>query len=365
MSALSSTNKIRFGQTTTISHGLAQRIRLLVETGAVIQPNGLVGVHDGSGAGTKGEIVPYANTKGVRLLGFHLGDSAVTGDGSTYASVFIGRFVLRNVTVAGVTAGTNFGAPVFCTTDNVLADLTLTKPSENAEPVGAFHAWNNSTYGDVEIIPARILTPSTTGAAEQYTADGAIALPAVGVDVTEVHLSGSAATAQMTLAAPGSTARVGQKVLIIADDVSNAVDVDYTDAVGSKTFTFHKAGEMLLLMAVSATVWARLSVDEVVVPTTLVADGAITLPPVGRAVTRQHLSGASASCATTLAAPGASRVGQRLILIADSVANTVDVDYTDSGGAVTHTFTEAGESIELIATTAGVWSRNANQKDDT
>jgi hypothetical protein len=51
--------------------------------------------------------------------------------------------------VAGVTAVTNHGAPVFCLTDNAAADLTITSPADDRAPVGIVWRFRSTGVADV------------------------------------------------------------------------------------------------------------------------------------------------------------------------------------------------------------------------
>lgn len=88
----------------------------------------------------------------------------------------------------------------------------------------------------------------------------------------------------------------------------------------------------------------------------LSADGAIDPRP-----SYVTLDGALANVRTTLVAPSASNNMKRRIIVIECIGKaggtTVDVDYTDSTGAVTHTFTAAGQVIVLLGTDSGVWKK--------
>ncbi len=83
------------------------------------------------------------------------------------------------------------------------------------------------------------------GTVTTYVADGAIAL----TDKMAI-LDGSAATAQMTLAA----GTAGQVIYLKATDVSNACDVDPAVFIDGTTITFTPANEYAILIS-DGTSW--------------------------------------------------------------------------------------------------------------
>lgn len=80
------------------------------------------------------------------------------------------------------------------------------------------------------------------------------------------------------------------------------------------------------------------------------ADGAVSLEP-----QIAILNGADANAQMSLAAPGDAMVGKFLVLYASSVANTVDLDLTDAGGARTITFVRTNDPVIVLGLTSTVW----------
>ncbi len=129
--------------------------------------------YDGAGAalrtfdhGTSGDIgraSPYTKAAGELFAGYfdtphqqaQAGGSAVSVTGDTSATppptagIAMEDVILENVAVSGVTARTDFGRPVYSSTDNLRTDLTLTRPSAPAEAVGVVWRYRASGYADV------------------------------------------------------------------------------------------------------------------------------------------------------------------------------------------------------------------------
>lgn len=73
------------------------------------------------------------------------------------------------------------------------------------------------------------------------------------------------------------------------------------------------------------------------------------------------LDGSSANARMTLANASAVNTMNKKLMIfeASDVSNTVDLDYNDSSGATTETFTAAGQVLVLLGTANGVWKKLA------
>lgn len=84
------------------------------------------------------------------------------------------------------------------------------------------------------------------------------------------------------------------------------------------------------------------------------ASGAIPLIPA-----RYVLDASSTARQMTIAAPTAKNIGQMFIFEALSVAQTCDLDYTDSAGAQTKTFSAVGQVLILYATESLKWFKVA------
>lgn len=101
-----------------------------------------------------GYLVKWADTAGLKFQGVAktgaVGDTSVSGARGlgVEAQVDARGIVLQRVTVAGVSAITDVGKPVFCSTDNPEADLSLT-PSVNVGAIGYVLTWYSSTTCDV------------------------------------------------------------------------------------------------------------------------------------------------------------------------------------------------------------------------
>ena len=81
------------------------------------------------------------------------------------------------------------------------------------------------------------------------------------------------------------------------------------------------------------------------------ADGALSVEP-----QIAVLDGSSATCQTTIAAPGQEMIGKVLVIYASDVSNACDVDYTTHTGAATTTFSNVNNPLVLMGLTATVWT---------
>lgn len=105
-----------------------------------------------------GVLVKWADTAGILFLGFLL-DFENSGTGVTDAAdpdVPEGRVnqngdELQNQAVAGVTAQTDVGDPVYCATDNWRTDMTLT-PTTDAKQIGWLSRFRAAGFGDVQLL---------------------------------------------------------------------------------------------------------------------------------------------------------------------------------------------------------------------
>lgn len=84
------------------------------------------------------------------------------------------------------------------------------------------------------------------------------------------------------------------------------------------------------------------------------ASGAIPLKPA-----RTRLNSTSAARQMTLADPPASMQGKIIIVECVGYTNTCDVDYNDSTGATTKTFTAKDQMLILMATEGLKWFKIA------
>lgn len=82
----------------------------------------------------------------------NLGSTPLTGNTGASpvpeGTISLPEEILINVPVAGVSAQSNVGAPVFLATDNLSADLTLTRPARGI-PIGKVVRWYSGTKCDV------------------------------------------------------------------------------------------------------------------------------------------------------------------------------------------------------------------------
>lgn len=101
----------------------------------------------------------------------------------------------------------------------------------------------------VENVFNYIPVPLATNTAETKTADGALTLTK-GIHI----LNGATATCQTTLA---NATVVGQIHMMVAKDVTNTVDVDFTTTIGAvATATFNAVGESLMVQWTGTDGWA-------------------------------------------------------------------------------------------------------------
>lgn len=63
---------------------------------------------------------------------------------NTAGSIIKGQYDDTGIAVAGVSAVTDIGRPVYCATDNVFADATLDRPSADARPIGRVFRFKSS-----------------------------------------------------------------------------------------------------------------------------------------------------------------------------------------------------------------------------
>jgi len=130
----------------------------IVTNSTTVYPQGGVGVT------TAGRLSPWADTAGLLWKGICMGGTTrnssanaggkVTGDTSASPPYEAdvdetGRRLLA-VPVAGASAQANVDDLVFCSTDNLLTDLSLT-PTVNVGPIGRIRRFNSATSFDVEL----------------------------------------------------------------------------------------------------------------------------------------------------------------------------------------------------------------------
>lgn len=120
-------------------------------------------------SGNIGRTKPYAKAAGEFLVGYtdtphqvaQAGGSAVSVAGDTSASppptagLALEDTIHESVAVNGVTARTDWGTPVYSSTDNLRTDLTLTRPADPAEAAGIVWKFKASGVADVLIFGLR------------------------------------------------------------------------------------------------------------------------------------------------------------------------------------------------------------------
>jgi hypothetical protein len=135
--------------------GIADRQAFIVKSSAVIYQGALVVLEEDIGTG-HGYVKPLLSSSGVNdwFLGVAINSGlyaeSVTGDGTLECTVDVGGVTLQYKSVAGVTAITNTGDPVFASDDNT---LTLTDPT-TMYPIGRIVRWYTSTYCDIRLYSA-------------------------------------------------------------------------------------------------------------------------------------------------------------------------------------------------------------------
>jgi len=116
-----------------------------------------------------GRVGPFTKTAGELFAGFistaHQvaeaggSDTSVAGDTSASppptAGVQMEDKLFENVTCTGASARTDWGTPVYLSTDNLKTDLTLTRPSAPAQCVGIVWNYRSSNTADVLIFGLR------------------------------------------------------------------------------------------------------------------------------------------------------------------------------------------------------------------
>ncbi len=103
----------------------------------------------------------------LEFLGLMKADCASAARGYVACeTILLGVGSVNGVTVAGVTAATDEGKPVFCSTNNWNADLTLT---ETGMPIGRIHKWISTTYCEVEIFAEKLLFDKQFTYTETFT----------------------------------------------------------------------------------------------------------------------------------------------------------------------------------------------------
>lgn len=137
--------------------------------------------HDHGTAAEIGRVGPYTKTAGELLAGYidtphqvaEAGGSDVSATGDTSASppptagIQMEDQILKSVAVAGVADREDFGLPVYCSTDNLKTDLTLTRPAAPAEAVGIVWKGLGTNLADVLFFGLRTrLAMSRVGQAE-------------------------------------------------------------------------------------------------------------------------------------------------------------------------------------------------------
>ena len=107
---------------------------------------GLAGLEKSSG-----HIVPLSESAGLGYIGRT--NANILGDTSASpikdVEINLGAYIKKNIVVAGYTSAAKNWELVYAGTDNPDEDLTLTRPSADAQPVGLTVQYVSSGYGDV------------------------------------------------------------------------------------------------------------------------------------------------------------------------------------------------------------------------
>lgn len=121
------------------SQGLSA-YQFVVKNGSTVYAGSLVGLERATG-----HIVPLDDFADRVYLG--VCQEKVVGDGSNRALVSLDKFILPKVTVTGSSAMTDIGSLVYATDDGT--GLSLTRPADDAVPIGRVLYWHSSTTCDV------------------------------------------------------------------------------------------------------------------------------------------------------------------------------------------------------------------------
>lgn len=138
-----------------------------------------------------GEIKAYAGAAGEAPIG--ITQETVLGDNASPAKramVDVGRKVLKNVPVAGVSAITSVGEIAYLNTDNLAADLTLTRPARGV-PIGFISRWYSGDDCDVSLFSwSELVLAGMAGSGEVLQCLGAIDFGATTGDGFKLTIPG-------------------------------------------------------------------------------------------------------------------------------------------------------------------------------
>lgn len=135
----------------------AHQASVQVEDAEIVYAGGFAALWDerNATAAKKGRLAAFQAAAGQILMGRVHSPGSQTGDVDASpvpeAQVSLESEVLENVPVAGVTAVLDQGKVVWISTDNLKADLTLTRPTR-AQPLGIVVRFRATGYADVLIL---------------------------------------------------------------------------------------------------------------------------------------------------------------------------------------------------------------------
>lgn len=116
----------------------------IVKSGKTVYQGSLVGLEKATG-----HIVPLDDAADRAFIG--VAQSKVVGDGVLTVGVWCIDAVLEKIAVTGLSGEALVGEVVYATTDN---DLTLTRPADDAVPIGVTVRYHSSGIGDVALFGA-------------------------------------------------------------------------------------------------------------------------------------------------------------------------------------------------------------------
>lgn len=213
-------------------------------TGLSIQAKNAVQFYAGSlvaiDLNASGRAARWADTASFKFLGVALQQVLGNTSASPVPEVVVDASgpILENVPVTGVTAVTDQGAKVYCTSDNPGADLTLT-PTTNVKAIGVIVRWRTSTRCDVKLFtPEEYDNQALATDITQLTdnSGGAAADGTIGAVTAPTALTHAVGTADGTVADVGgafnqTTLNDNFKELTTAQAQDRTAIVALTDAV--------------------------------------------------------------------------------------------------------------------------------------
>jgi len=106
-------------------------------------------------------------TNDLEFMGVMKADAAITARGWVMpAIIMLGVGTVKGVTVAGAASAADEGKPIYSSTNNWNADLTLTP---TGMPIGRIHKWLATTYCHVEIFAEELLFDKEFSYNETFT----------------------------------------------------------------------------------------------------------------------------------------------------------------------------------------------------